>query len=113
MDKMTDTEQRQNIDEFTEQLIKAIHAQGEEIGVSPEHQLEMKEAFLAIARATKNVVGTVKPALWAIALATFGEALIESLRKVPVQERGGRTIEEMISETIGIKSGESDKDSNG
>lgn len=91
-------EQRRNIDQFTADLLNAVLAEGVSKGVSQKHQEAAREAFQALARAAKSIVGTVPAGLFASACITYGEALDQSL--VEDEDDGPRQVYEGVDEHI-------------
>lgn len=91
-------EQQRNIDQFTADLLNAVLAEGVARGVSQNHQEAAREAFHALARAAKSIVGKVPAGLFASACITYGEALDQILSEEDDDEP--RQVYESVDEHI-------------
>lgn len=101
-------EQKDNIDNFIEELINAVMVEGLSMGIPFEQQEQARIALKALGNAAKSVVGKVSPGMFASALLTYGEALQDANRSDDDDdddEEGGRQVFEHIDESIDTDEG--------
>lgn len=98
---LSEKEQCEKIDKFTEDLTMHLMSEALVLGISNDDQEQSRAAIKSIGEAAKSVINKCTPRVFAASLLTFAESMMYSAQ---VQEVG-RQVTEHIDESIATKSG--------